>query len=661
MKLVSLIIILCFTLSMNAQNKYFIYFKDKGIAKGESLQKSSPKFIEAEQLLSKRSIERRKKSMGEDNYITYEDLPVSKNYITDVENLGIKIIRKLKWFNAVTANLNDDQLQLLNSFSFIKKIEPVRVLKYKHLEEVEESIPAINKINKTGSTTYSYGSSLGQAEFSNVPDVHNLGITGANVRIGIMDSGFEWQNHPALSGALVIAEYDFVNNDGVTSNQEGDVSNQHNHGTNVMSVIAGFSPDTLIGLAFDSEFVLAKTEDIPTETHVEEDNYAAALEWFDSLGVDVTNSSVGYNEFDSGQFSYTYSDMNGSTAIVTQAENLAFTRGIVTVTSAGNEGNNSWYYINAPADAFNTISVGAALPSRNLTSYSSHGPTFDGRIKPEVVNQGSSVFVANPFSGYRLQNGTSFSSPLTAGIVSLLLSAHPHLKNTQVRRIILESGDRSENPDNDYGWGLISASKAIGFPNISKVNDQFTLHKIFVTSNGVASNTAKINYKINGGDFQEDNLVEIGLQKFNYPLNGFSSGDSIHFYFTYNDSSGNFIREPESKNYKLIYGDLNVLLSVDDVPFIPEDYTLEQNYPNPFNPTTTIEFFPVRNEFAELKVFDILGRQVKTLFKGIAEVGGETVKWDGTNNSGLRVNSGIYFYSLNIGGTQLTKKMVYIK
>ena len=661
MKLLSFIILFGITLSINAQGKYLIYFKDKGIAKTHTLSKSSQYFIEAESQLSKRSIERRKKTMGERSYITYEDVPISNNYITEIENYGIKIIRKLKWFNAVSAKLTDSQLQMLNNFPFIKKIEPVRVLKYKRLDERENETPAFDKANESSSNIYSYGNSFGQAQFSNVPDVHNLGITGANVRIGIMDSGFEWQNHPALSGASVIAEYDFVNNDGVTSNQSGDVSTQHNHGTNVMSVIAGFSPDTLIGLAFDSEFVLAKTEDIPTETHVEEDNYAAALEWFDSLGVDVTNSSVGYNTFDPGHFSYSYSDMNGSTTIVTQAENLAFARGIVTVTSAGNEGNNAWYYINAPADAFNTISVGAALPSRNLASYSSRGPTYDGRTKPEVVNQGSSVYVANPFSGYRLQNGTSFSSPLTAGIVSLLLSAHPHLKNTQVRRIILESGDRSENPDNDYGWGLVSASKAIGFPNISKVNDQFTMHKIFIDPNGIASNSVKINYKINGGDFQEDNLTEIGLQKFNYQLNGFTAGDSIYFYFTYNDSIGNFTREPNEKNYKFVFGDLNVLLSVDDVPFIPENYVLEQNYPNPFNPTTTIQFYPIKNEFAELNVYDILGRQVKTLFKGIAQVGGVTLEWDGTSNTGLKVNSGIYFYSLNIGGTQLTKKMVYIK
>jgi hypothetical protein len=649
------------TNSLTAQNKYFIYFKDKGIPKDQTLLKSSQQFIQAEKLLSERSIERRKKSMGEDNYITYEDIPLYQNYVNDVENLGIKIIRKLKWFNAVTANLSDEQLRQIKNLDFVVNVERVKILKYKYLDEEAPSLPNYQESNKTGSNTYSYGPSLAQSEFSNVTDVHNLGITGANVRIGIMDSGFEWQNNPALAGTNVIAEYDFVNDDNITSNQAGDISTQHNHGTNVMSVITGFSPDTLIGVAFDSEFVLAKTEDIPSETHVEEDNYAAALEWFDQLGVDVTNSSLGYNEFDPGEFSYEYSDMNGTTAIVTMAANLAFTRGIVCVTSAGNEGNGAWYYITAPADAFNIISVGAATATRNLASYSSRGPTFDGRIKPEIVNQGSTVWVANPFGSYKYSNGTSFSSPLTAGIVSLLLSAHPHLKNTQVRKIILESGDQSENPDNDFGWGLISATKAIGFPNVASVNNQFEIHKIIFSSNGISEGTVYINYRINNGELQSNNLSTDGNQKFKFALNGFTNGDSIHFYFTYDDLDGITTRVPEVNNYQLIFGNLDILLSIDDINYIPENYVLEQNYPNPFNLSTTIEFFPVRNEFAELIVHDILGRKVKTLFKGMANVGEEPVLWDGTNNHGLGVPSGVYYYILNIGGSRLTKKMVLLK
>jgi serine protease AprX len=660
MKYLIFIWMLILSLSLFGQEKYFIYFKDKGITKEQSFSKASKIFEETEKLFTKRSIERRKKNMGEENYITYEDVPVLERYVSEIEKLGVEINRKLNWFNAVTAKLSSEQIRLIKNFDFVEKIERVRTLKYKKLQTESEQIQ-LNKILNKASDTYSYGFAYDQVQFSNVPAVHNLGITGANVRIGIMDSGFEWQNNPPLSSANIIDEYDFVKDDNVTSNQAGDVSSQHNHGTNVLSVIGAFAPDTIIGVAFNSEFVLAKTEDIPTETHVEEDNYAAALEWFDQLGVDVTNSSVGYNEFDPGEFSYSYSDMNGNTAIVTQAENLAFTRGMVTVTSAGNEGNNSWYYINAPADAFNTISVGAALPNGTLASYSSHGPTYDGRIKPEITNQGSSVFVVNPFGAYKYSNGTSFSAPLTAGIVSLLLSAHPHLKNIQVRKIILESGDRSENPDNDYGWGLISASRAISFPNISESGNQFTLHKIFIDEKGVETGTPKIYYRINGGEFSNSELTLNGANKYNYELNGFATGDTISFYFTYNDSSGTVVREPETKNYKLVYGNMNVLLSVAEVSFIPEEYVLEQNYPNPFNPETTIKFFPLQNEFAELNVYDILGRQVKTLFKGIAQAGGETVEWDGTNNAGLSVPSGVYFYSLQIGGKQLTKKMMLLK
>jgi len=661
MKYIIFIWMICLSFSLFGQEKYFIYFTDKGITKDQQFSKASKIFEETEKLFTKRAIERRKKNMGKENYITYEDVPVLESYVSEIEKLGIEIHRKLKWFNAVTAKLSSDQISQIKNFSFVKKIERVRKLKYKK-PQINSKQFQFNKIQKKASYTYSYGLSYEQAEFSNVPAVHNLGITGANVRIGVMDSGFEWQNNPPLSSANIIDEYDFVNDDAVTSNQAGDVINQHNHGTNVLSVIGAFSPDTIIGLAFNSEFVLAKTEDIPTETHVEEDNFAAALEWFDQLGVDVTNSSLGYSEFDAGEFSYTYNDMNGTTTIVTQAANLAFTRGMVTVTSAGNEGNTSWYYITAPADAFNTISVGAVYPDSTLTPFSSHGPTYDGRTKPEIVNQGANVFVVNPFGGFKFSGGTSFSSPLTAGIVSLLLSAHPHLKNTQVRKIILESGDRSEEPDNDFGWGVISASRVISFPNISENGNQYTLHKIFINEKGVQPGTQKIYYKINGGEFSNSDLTLTGSYRYNYELNGFSTGDTISFYYTYDDSTGMQVREPLIKNYKLVFGSLNVLLSVDDILFIPQEYTLEQNYPNPFNPETTIKFYPLKqNEFAELNVYDILGSQVKTLFKGIAKVGGQSVEWDGTNNAGLGVPSGVYFYSLQIGGKQITKKMMLLK
>ncbi len=238
---------------------------------------------------------------------------------------------------------------------------------------------------KTLDTTYNYGSSFNQMNLSDVPVVHSKNITGKNVLIGILDSGFDWKQHNSLKDRNVLAEYDFIFNDSVTANQPEDIAGQDSHGTYVFSVLAGFEDSVLIGPAFNASFILAKTEDIRGETHIEEDNYAAALIWMESLGVDITTSSLGYNIFDSG-YSYSYADMDGRTTIVTKATNLAFERGVATFTAAGNEGNNSSWggYILAPADAYNIVSVGAVDEFGDIAGFSSHGPTSDGRIKPEV-------------------------------------------------------------------------------------------------------------------------------------------------------------------------------------------------------------------------------------------------------------------------------------
>ena len=375
----TLILLIILSTQVFTQEKFFIYFKDKGTENTNSLNKTSAAYIQAVEDLSPKAVERRIKNMGED-FITYDDLPINKNYIAELENRGIQIIRKLSWFNSVSAVLTSDQIKSLQSLPFIKSIEPVKKLYFQN----DPLLTDDQQLFKEMDNNYNYGVSFKQMSLSDVPLVHSKNINGQNVLIGILDSGFDWQLHNSLKDRNVIAEYDFIFDDSVTANQPEDSPSQDSHGTYVFSIIAGFVDSVLIGPAFNSSFILAKTEDIRSETHIEEDNYAAALIWMESYGVDITTSSLGYNIFDTG-YSYTYSDMDGRTTIVTKAAEFAYQRGVSTFTAAGNEGNNSWGYIIAPADGFGTIAVGAVDEFGNVASFSSRGPTYDGRIKPEVV------------------------------------------------------------------------------------------------------------------------------------------------------------------------------------------------------------------------------------------------------------------------------------
>lgn len=661
-KIYILFFLLIISASVNSQTKYLIYFKDKGIAPGNTLQKTSALFKSAEKELSQRAIERRKQVMGEDNYITYEDLPLNENYIYQIETLGIKIENKLKWFNAVSAYLTDSQLEKLKKISSIEKIERVHIFKSQpEIKDYNEQ--KFNKIPKINSTTsLDYGPSFTQAELSDIPAVHDLGIKGTGVYVGILDDGFSWQSHMSLQNLKVKKEYDYVEGDSVAQNQSG-------HGQAVFSIMAGYDPGNIVGPAYDAQFYLAKTENGASETHAEEDNYAAALQDMEGEGVQITSSSLGYAiDFTDGDTNYTYADMNGQTTIVAKAANIAFDRGVSTFTSAGNEGSywgNENGGIVSPADALNIIAVGAVNSDKALGFYSSRGPTYDGRRKPEVCAMGTNNYHAVSGGGYSNAGyGTSYAAPIAAGIAALLKSAWPHLTNVQIRKIFLESGDNTASPDNNRGWGLISAKKAISYPNLSSVGNVYNvLNKIFIDANGVNSSTVRLNFRVGNGSYQSvsmDTVVFNNTLKYNYTLPTTSDGTTVEFYFTYQTNIGGSVEEPTSGTYKFSYGSMNIsnLTSVKVGNEIPSQFYLSQNYPNPFNPTTIISYRLSVISKVSLKVYDLLGREVATLVN--------EEQLPGSYNSQFSIShsqlpSGVYFYRLQAGNFSETKKMILIK
>lgn len=655
-----LLLFLSLTTISSAQTKYFVYFKDKGVSPSQSLSKASSYFQSAEKELSVRAIERRKKVLGDD-YLSYEDIPVNEEYISVLEKNGVKIANKLKWFNAVTCYLTVDEYNLVKNFPFVSKIEEVKVINYKNPETKSLPEEQNRSLNKS-KYNLDYGTSLTQAELSQIPVVHDLGINGSGVLVGLLDTGFRWKVTASIQNTKVIAERDFIQNDDNTANGSGDASNQDSHGTNVLSIIAGNSSGNLIGPAYNASFLLAKTEYVPSETHAEEDNYAAALEWMEAQGVDITSSSLGYSIFDNTTFSYTYADINGSTTIVAKAANLAFERGVITLTAAGNEGN-SWGEgkggLSSPGDAFNILTIGAVNSQNEVASFSSRGPTSDGRTKPELAAMGVTVIHAIAGSqSFASGNGTSYATPITAGVAALLKSAFPHLTNQQVRQIMLESGDNVSNPDNERGYGLISAKKAVEFPNLSYENNVYTLHKIF-TDKSVKPQTVKINYKVNNGSYQSAQMNYDGSLYYAFAVPLLNDSDTVSFYIGYENATL-AIRTPVQGDYKFKYGSLITENIIPDIPdnSLPTEFSLSQNYPNPFNPETTISYTLQDSGYTTLKVYDVLGREVVTLVNEFKQPEKYSVKF---SNNSLQLSSGIYFYRLTVGDYSSTRKMVLLK
>jgi len=644
-----------------SQTKYLIYFKDKGITESERIEKSSIQYKTALSYLTDKSIERRIKNMGKENFITFEDLPIYNEYVNELELLNIKIENKLKWFNAVSAYLTAEQLQLAEKMDFIKKVERVKIL-------IFSSPPAVNERvfkNNSTSSLNDYGPSFGQLQLSDVPAVHSKGITGEGILIGVLDTGFDWKNHESLVNTNVVAEFDFVFNDSTTANDTNDVTNQHNHGTLVLSIIAGQKDSSLIGAAFGSDFILAKTEDNRSETHVEEDNYAAALEWMESYGVDVTSSSLGYSIFDPSTFSYTYSDMDGKTTIVTRAAELSFRRGVVTITSAGNEGNSSWIYITAPADGINTLGIGAVYNNNEVVCFSSRGPTSDGRIKPDVVAQGVNVYgaLAGNFNGYGTANGTSVSAPIASGIAALLLSAHPHLLNSQVRNILFETAGNSKTPNYVRGYGLLSALGAVQFPNLQEIPGTFTLHKMILQPENIDPQTVAFHYSTDGENFA-DVPMEFDLNLgYEFKLPFFFDGDLINFFFTYKDLNGTSFRDPVDDTYKFFYGQLNVSLNL-DLKKEFTDFIVSDPFPNPFTPDrqtfTRISVKSSGNESLKIKIINPIGQLVAT-YSAITQKGRNNYDWYGKTSRGIDAASGAYYFLVDLNGRKYSRNLILLR
>ncbi|MEX0600542.1 MAG: S8/S53 family peptidase [Rhodothermales bacterium] len=379
------------------------------------------------------------------------NLEVAPSYTERLRQMGIEPIVQSRWLNAVSARLTRDQVDRVEKIGFVRSVRPVALLPPVH-PPPSDAGPAF----KVGDLDY--GPSRLQLDLIRAIAPLERGIDGTGVRLGFLDTPFGGFDHPAFErltteGRLVDVR-DFV----------GSPQPAFTHGLSVASVAVGYDPGRLIGPAHGAEVLGAITEYGPTETNREEDYFVAGLEWLESMGVDVVNVSLGYTTFDPGERNYSREDLDGETAVTTLAADRAVELGVVVVTSAGNSGCSSpsrcWYYVSTPADGDFVIAVGAVNADSSRSSFSSFGPTADGRTKPDVAALGTGVYIAEP-GGYGFSNGTSFAAPLVSAVVCQMLQVNPTLSPLQVRDILRVTASRGTQPDNALGWGIVNASAAV--------------------------------------------------------------------------------------------------------------------------------------------------------------------------------------------------------
>ena len=376
-------------------------------------------------------------------------MPVCKKYVDEIRKKGVHVLLTGKWDNFVTVSCNDSTLiDRIAALPFVRSTE--RVWK----GETQKSNRRDSLINKPAHSENIYGPAINQLSMSRVDRLHQEGFKGQGMTIGVIDAGFHNADKiEAMKNIRVLGTHDFVN-------PEADLFAESSHGMCVLSCMGMNQPNIMIGTAPEASYWLLRSEDEYSENLVEQDYWVAAIEFADSVGVDLVNTSLGYYTFDDPTKNYRYRDLNGHFALMSREAGRAADKGIVVVCSAGNSGSGPWKKITPPGDAENVITVGAIDKKGLLASFSSVGNTADGRVKPDVVAVGLGSDVMGTDGNLRRANGTSFSSPIMCGMVACLWQACPKLTAKEIIELVCRSGDRADFPDNIYGYGVPDLWKA---------------------------------------------------------------------------------------------------------------------------------------------------------------------------------------------------------
>ena len=427
-------------ISAYSQQDAWVYFTDK-----ENVETSIANPIT---ILTQQAIDRKS---AHNITIDERDVPVNESYIDQLKmQPGITVMAKSKWFNAVHVRGSQLDLESLINLSFVASIDFAdKSLNTTRISEHHDKFAIENT-----AVNFDYGNATNQIEMFNGDEMHLADYTGDGMIIAVLDAGFP--NVHTISGfervrnaGNILGTYDFVNRD-----NDVFTNTTSSHGTLVFSDLAGYLQDQFVGTAPDASYYLFITEDAPNENPVEESYWVEAVERADSLGVHVVNTSLGYTTYDNSNYNYTPADMDGNTAFITRGANIAFEKGMLLVTSAGNSGNNSWGIVGAPADSPGVLSIGAVNASGTYASFSSRGDSTQPTHKPDVVAQGQASYVITQSNSVLTANGTSFSSPILAGGIACLWQALPTLTNSQIMQLVRESGSQFNSPDFFLGHGI---------------------------------------------------------------------------------------------------------------------------------------------------------------------------------------------------------------
>ena len=460
-----------------SQEDAWVYFTDKPNAQFY--------FDNPLQMLSQRSLDRR---ANQNIALDIKDVPIHQSYVDQIiSSFGIEVKAKSKWFNAVHVRGSIEDIQNLSALTFVDYLYFAdRSLNIAGKRNSSSKTVTLNKVNKVLDTnvTFSYGNSGNQIQMLNAHLLHQQNYTGTGKIIAVMDAGFPNVNSIAPFQRLrdnnqILGGYNFVD-------KNEDIYTRNSHGTLVLSTMGGYVENQLVGTAPDANYYLFITEDANSENPVEESYWVEAAEVADALGVDVITTSLGYFGYDNPNYSYTYNDLNGITSFISKGSDIAFSRGMICVASAGNSGASPDPFIGVPSDAITTLGIGAVKADETYAAFSSIGPTPDGRIKPDIMAQGQASVISNTVGTVVTGSGTSFAGPIMAGAITSLWQAVPSLTNQQVIDFVKQSADRFTNPTSQFGYGIPDFQVALNAAMLSVKENDFT--KFLIYPNPVQEN-----------------------------------------------------------------------------------------------------------------------------------------------------------------------------